>query len=102
MRWSAVIGLLLLGGCGTHRECARYVAGMRSAFERYDTNKDGRIDRQEYRDVINKLPRLGEGAVRYGADDPVQTDRDFDNLDRDHNGYVSFEDFAGDQCGNGG
>jgi Ca2+-binding EF-hand superfamily protein len=104
MRWFAVLlCVLLVGACGSHQttaECSRFLAGMRAAFERYDTNGDGRISPQEYRDVINNLVgrRVGQSAA---DDNPEQTDRDFDNLDRNRDRYLTFDEFTGNVCENG-
>ena len=97
MKWIVLLCLLILAGCSAHKstaECAHFFAGMRAAFERYDTNDDDRISLQEYRAVINSLQK--PQPQREG---PEKTDRDFETLDHDHNGYLSFGEFAGSHCG---
>jgi Ca2+-binding EF-hand superfamily protein len=100
MRWFAAIPLLL-GACGTHQptaECVRFDGGMRAAFVRYDTNNDDRISPQEYRAVINKLVHSATGFHR---DDPGQTNQDFADLDVNHDGYLTFDEFTGNVCKDG-
>jgi Ca2+-binding EF-hand superfamily protein len=95
MRWFAAVFVLPLGACHGHQptaKCSRFFEGMRAAFVRYDANDDGRISRQEYRDVINHV----SGGPR--DDDPERTGRDFDSLDPNRDGYLTFDEFAGDEC----
>jgi Ca2+-binding EF-hand superfamily protein len=90
----------LLGACERHQpttECSRFFSGMKKAFERYDTNSDGLISRPEYHAVITNLLQSGDGlAVR--REDPDKDDQDFDFLDRNHDGRLAFNEFAGNEC----
>ena len=95
--------LVLLGACGRHQqtvECSRSFSGMRKAFERYDTNNDGLISRQEYHAVIAHLLESGDGSAGR-REDPDKDDQDFDSLDRNHDGYLSFDEFTGTKCKDG-
>jgi len=64
---------------------------MKAAFERYDRDQDGRISRSEYHAVINSMTGLG-------GEKPQQDDRDFAALDRDRDGYLTFEEFTRTVC----
>lgn len=111
MRWFALIGALLLGGCGTHHqtaECSRYLAGMKQAFDSYDTDHDGLISREEYRAAINNLiksahNRMDDQPSREARqlDNPAVPGRQFDSLDANHDGYIGFDEFTGGICKNG-
>ena len=97
MRWFVALCPLLLAACNTHgptAECSRSLAGMRVSYERYDTNGDNRISRPEYHTVINNM-------VGLGREKPARDDYDFDSLDRNHDGYVSLDELAGNTCKNG-
>ena len=54
----------------------RDLAAAQAAFTRADTNKDGKLSREE---VAAGLPALSPK---------------FDELDKNHDGYLSFEEFA--------
>lgn len=66
---------------------------MKEAFDRYDADNDGRISRPEYYAVIDKLG--------FKPFDRTRADHDFDGLDQNHDGYLTFSEFTGNVCKNG-
>lgn len=70
---------------------------MKKAFRSYDTNNDGLISRQEYHIAISHLLGSGDGAGGR-RENPDKDDQNFDSLDRNHDGYLGFDEYTGNEC----
>ncbi|XP_055948317.1 calsenilin-like isoform X2 [Argiope bruennichi] len=69
---------------------------LKWTFRLYDLNGDGRIDREEIREIISSiylmLGRHTEPSVEH--DTPAQhADKVFERLDQNQDGYVTFDEF---------
>lgn len=68
------------------------------AFQMYDTNKNGKIDKKEMEKIILAIYDLLGETNRKGDNDPKQrVAAIFTKLDRDHNGSLSEQEFV-DGC----
>ena len=66
------------------------LATMRKAFDSYDKDKNGVLDRREVVDLLTN--HFKEQGIKRR---PTKADVDsfFDNLDEDHSGVIDFEEF---------
>ncbi|KAJ0040234.1 hypothetical protein Pint_28069 [Pistacia integerrima] len=60
------------------------VQEMRSVFDKFDTNKDGKISRQEYKAALNLL---GKGVAE------TEAAKSFQFVDTDGDGFIDFKEF---------
>jgi Ca2+-binding EF-hand superfamily protein len=101
-----LLAALVVSACAEAREtseCKRIIKQGRMLFDRYDTDHDGRISRQEYQPIID-VER--EFAARQAAEkrsfyNPSDFDADFAYKDQNGDGYLDFEEFIGGLCKNG-
>ena len=63
-----------------------FLNGVLTSFMSFDTNKDGLIDREEFKNVYQVLSQSGY---------PTHSEQeDWDAMDRDHNGIISYSEFV--------
>ena len=76
---------------------------MKATFVHYDANKDGRISRQEFQAIINEMTASGESLTAHGGVhfDRRQFDYDFADRDKNHDGYLNFDEFTQGACKHG-
>ncbi|XP_044507503.1 calmodulin-like protein 30 [Mangifera indica] len=60
------------------------VQEMRSVFDKFDTNKDGKISRQEYKAALHLL---GKGVAE------TEAAKSFQLVDTDGDGFIDFKEF---------
>ena len=64
-----------------------------TAFDRYDRNRDGRIDYNEYQPLINDMCNLIQ--QKYGSGPTLDKIRQaWMSLDRDNSGYITRQEFS--------
>ena len=66
---------------------------VRSCFDLVDTDKNGRLDRAEIRDLVYKVSIAAGGAAADIPPTSEEVDIIFNDIDADGSGEISFEEF---------
>jgi EF hand domain-containing protein len=97
---------VLMNACAEARttpECARFLTRSRIEFSHYETNKDGRISREEFQPIIDSMAKLAakERAKHGPLSAPTSFEEVFTDRDRNHDGHLTFEEYTLGECKNG-
>ncbi|KAK4710344.1 hypothetical protein R3W88_004857 [Solanum pinnatisectum] len=69
---------------------------MKRVFDKFDTNKDGKISTEEYKSAMKMMSSGGENTKSYEVDDAFQA------ADTNGDGFIDFEEFMRVQSLEGG
>ena len=62
---------------------------MKQVFDKYDTNKDGKISREEYKAMLRAINGKGSIVINIEA----EANQAFQVADKDGDGYIDFKEF---------